>query len=126
MLDYCAQHRDVEVCGLLAGSLEKNRVAQFVPIANQSHQPQRHFALEPHDWITKLSSLQAKGHDWVGVFHSHPGGSRTPSLEDGLHWHYSQLLYVVVCQGVDGGYEGSGYMRLKQSWAEQRFTMDQD
>ena len=71
---YVYENKDIEACGLL--SVERGRV-QWHPCENKADNPKSHFTIDPLEY----KAVADKG-DIVGVVHSHPGESPTPSTID--------------------------------------------
>ncbi|GAA0133855.1 hypothetical protein YSY43_06950 [Paenibacillus sp. YSY-4.3] len=68
-----------EACGVLLGEMtaEAAVIASYVPLTNASAQPDRHFSLEPQEWVKYCYHPQL-----LGLFHSHPSAPPIPSATD--------------------------------------------
>ncbi len=63
--------RPEEACGLLAGS--DGVVREVLQITNQNHSPSN-FRMDPVEQLRAFNSIEAKGLDLLGIYHSHPAG----------------------------------------------------
>lgn len=70
----------VEICGLLIG--EAGRIEAGLPCANVAEDPWRSFELDPAALLAAHRAARAGGPKIMGHYHSHPGGSPTPSVRD--------------------------------------------
>lgn len=63
-----------EACGILLGEIAAGAVVidGYVPVTNASAQPDRHFSLDPQEWVKH--SYHPK---LLGLFHSHPTAPRS-------------------------------------------------
>ena len=59
------------------------------------------FLLDPRDHFAAIREARASGHRVVGVYHSHPDGSSTPSKTDIAEASYSEYVYAIVAVTVD-------------------------
>jgi proteasome lid subunit RPN8/RPN11 len=87
-----------ECCGLLIGSpalIERAHRAR-----NLDASPTR-FLIDPRDHFAAIHAARAIGLDIVGVYHSHPATSATPSPADVSEATYSQYVYVIVSPRID-------------------------
>ncbi|GIP56822.1 M67 family metallopeptidase [Paenibacillus sp. FSL W8-0186] len=68
-----------EACGILLGEIAAGAVVidGYVPVTNASAQPDRHFSLDPQEWVKH--SYHPK---LLGLFHSHPTAPPVPSAAD--------------------------------------------
>ncbi|MBP2001276.1 proteasome lid subunit RPN8/RPN11 [Paenibacillus shirakamiensis] len=68
-----------EACGALLGNLDNNvlHIDRLQPIRNTAGNPKHAFHLDPSGWI----SCSFHPH-LIGIFHTHPTSSPTPSAED--------------------------------------------
>ena len=73
-----------EACGLLLGSVRGNEieVAALASARNVAADPHVDFELDPLDAVAAEDGARASGWAIVGVWHSHPRGPSSPSLQD--------------------------------------------
>ncbi len=90
----------VEACGLLGGV--GRQVLRVFPVPNVASDPTKAYLVEPHEQIRVFLTLEELNMDLVGIYHSHPPGSRTdPSPTDLVQWYYSDAVYVIVVPSVE-------------------------
>ena len=97
-----------ECCGVLVGTVRKaldepggaeapleTTVECVVAARNLSPNRLNAFVVDPDAICQAMTVARAKGWDLVGFFHSHPDGSREPSVKDqGDAW--PDMSYVIV------------------------------
>src|SRR3990172_542050 len=89
----------LECCGLLVG---RGRDVMFaVRMRNVDASPGR-YRLDDRAHIELRKTLRAfaPARSIVGVYHSHPDGTATPSRADCAEAHYPDWLHVIVGLGV--------------------------
>lgn len=93
----CMTSPDREICGLITNA---NRI---VFIKNSHPRPGENFAMDDVDFRRQVELIIAGDEEPVGCFHSHPGGSSTPSKgdldgwpDDELGWRY----FIITINGV--------------------------
>lgn len=93
-----------ECCGLLLGEASvRERVALVVPVKNRFAEPRRGFELAPDVVACALAQERRGGTAVVGVYHSHPDGTPTPSARDEREaWPGWSYLIVPVLGGACG------------------------
>lgn len=96
-----------EACGLLVGV--GTRVYQLIPIENIEHSPVR-YRMKPQEQLRAFLSIEEKGWDLLGIYHSHPNGPETPSERDINEAFYPESVYVIVS-------------RLKEQWVVRGFSI---
>jgi len=69
-----------ECCGLLAADTE-GRITFAYPLTNVDPSPVS-YTVDPDEHFAALSHAESQGWEIAGAFHSHPGGSATPSMID--------------------------------------------
>jgi len=103
-----------ESCGAIYGSTDGERaIAEgFVLIRNASSDPERTFRFHPEDWVSAYYGIQKNQREIVGLFHSHPYGSPSPSETDaggslpwGTYWivGISEESHRIAVYRRDGG-----------------------
>ena len=98
MVAHARRARPRECCGLLVGA--GSRVAFAVPLRNVSRSRTR-YRVDPAEHIALRRILRevAPAADIVGVYHSHPAGSATPSETDVAEALYAGWIHVIVGLG---------------------------
>lgn len=80
MLKAAAASPDAEICGLLLG--QGTSVEAIRPCANVAADPRDSFEIDPVALIAAHRAARAGGPAPIGHYHSHPGGTATPSARD--------------------------------------------
>jgi proteasome lid subunit RPN8/RPN11 len=110
-----------EACGLLVG-YPGGLIVQAVALTNMHHQPEQAFALNPADQFAAARAARAQGFHVVGVYHSHPNGSLTPSQADGHFASEPNQVWLIVngadwsCWRTTGGGFDAHPLRLIDGW----------
>lgn len=89
-----------EACGLLLGARE--RISEWVELANVSPDPRRAFELGPGEIVAAAARARALGLAWMAVWHSHPWGEAEPSRADHAG-AWPGLLQVIVAPRAPRG-----------------------
>ncbi len=89
-----------EACGILVGTQRGGLtvVAGLAPGRNVAADPRAHFELDPLDTLAAEDDARSMGLSIVGIWHSHPRGPLTPSLEDRSGADASWLTLIAVPQ----------------------------
>ena len=77
---HAAETPDVEVCGLLFGTVEAAERVQRC--ANVADQPETRYEIDPAALIAAHKAERAGGAKLIGHYHSHPNGVCAPSEAD--------------------------------------------
>lgn len=88
-----------EACGLLAG--RDGLVALALPVENAAHSPVR-YRMEPRAQVAGLLSLEARGLELLGIYHSHPAGPPLPSATDRAEVYDPETPVLIWCSGSRG------------------------
>ena len=94
----------LEACGLLAG-----RDAQVVlsqGVRNDARSPKRYF-MNPKGQLRAFDRFEELGLDFLGIYHSHPGGPRRPSPSDIKQSFYAVVQVIWSIQ--DGKWKAKGF-----------------
>jgi proteasome lid subunit RPN8/RPN11 len=89
--DNCAPD---ECCGLLAADTE-GRITFAYPLTNVDPSPVS-YTVDPDEHFAALSHAESRGWGIAGAFHSHPGGSATPSMIDVQAALEPDWLYLIA------------------------------
>lgn len=84
-----------EVCGLLAA--RDGQIVNVYPAKNVAPENRRsaYYLMSPHDQVRIHEDAEKTGAELVAVYHSHPGHSPNPSMQD-VDRAYQGMLYVIV------------------------------
>ena len=86
-----------EVCGILIGEVKGNKiVVDEVREAENIADSQFLFEVSPYDLYNAYVDAQSRGKEVVGIFHSHPHGSPTPSSLDVRGIKDAGLVWMIV------------------------------
>ena len=94
-----------EVCGLIVGRLDGQRVEalRIVQAGNlNTERAHDRYQLDPEDFLAADKAARADGLDIVGIWHSHPDHPAEPSITDlEAAWEgYSYLIIRVTAEGA--------------------------
>lgn len=103
---------DAECCGLLFGT--RGRIIDAVSCRNVAADPARRFEIDPAALIAAHRAARDGGPTIIGHYHSHPGGTARPSVEDaaqsaadGAYWliiaRDQATLWRAVASGREAG-----------------------
>jgi proteasome lid subunit RPN8/RPN11 len=85
-----------EACGLLSGRRigESVQVEEIYPMENILHSPER-YQLDPEAQVEVFLSVERRGLEVVGIYHSHPKGPPHPSATDLDEAYYPEVVYLI-------------------------------
>ncbi len=124
MMEDCALRSPEEACGLIAGRFDDAvaHATDVMPVRNESMSTMR-FSIDPVVMYKALVKLEEKGETIIGVYHSHPSGSR-PSYSDVSYMEGTSYIWVIVekCDSVkafvhDGEVKEVGIKKMEESAA---------
>jgi proteasome lid subunit RPN8/RPN11 len=99
MIGHCRLALPREACGALFGPKGDSgtpAVTFLSPIANRAKSPETEFAFDAKDWIYSLYEAERSNRQLLGIFHSHPMTSGTPSALDMAGASHNRLGYWIV------------------------------
>lgn len=99
MVGYCRSELPREACGALFGPIGDDgmqAITHFSPIANRAKSPETEFAFDAEGWIYSLYAAERGERRLLGIFHSHPLTSETPSALDLAGASPNRLSYWIV------------------------------
>jgi desampylase len=91
---HAAETPDVEVCGLLFGTVEA--VERVQRCANVAGNPATAFEIDPAALIAAHKAERAGGARLIGHYHSHPNGARAPSAVDASNADVVGQYWLIV------------------------------
>jgi proteasome lid subunit RPN8/RPN11 len=113
-----------EACGLLLGIREtaSARIESVVGLPNRTEQnPQMHYQIDPLDFLRLDREAQLRGLEVIGVWHSHPDGSATPSATDrALAW--PDWCYLIAGRDDNGKHDLRAWRFRNDRTTEDRVT----
>ncbi len=102
----------LECCGLLWG---RGKVIEGVVRTRNVRRSGKEFEIAPRELIDFMKAIRGDSRDFLGIYHSHPGGPAVPSAKDAAEFHYRETSYWIVSL-QDGQAETRCYR-----WAEDGF-----
>lgn len=93
MLNHCQQHFPLEACGLLSG---RNRCAETIWKMDNTAASPNAFRMDEQQLQIVFNEMKKRGHDLVGIYHSHPAAPPVPSPLDILYAAYEDVFYIIV------------------------------
>ncbi|WP_252183649.1 M67 family metallopeptidase [Rossellomorea vietnamensis] len=82
-----------EACGLLSGrGMNCETAWKMRNVETSEHS----FAMDLDEMDKTFSSIKETGHNFNGIYHSHPSASPIPSAEDIQYAVYPQAFYFIV------------------------------
>lgn len=84
-----------ESCAFLLGksSRDESVVLEVMPMANAERSPVS-FSINPDELLKAYDAAEERGHDVIGIFHSHPGRP-TPSGTDIRFMELNPVVWVI-------------------------------
>ncbi|WP_336364391.1 desampylase [Halalkalicoccus salilacus] len=98
MLERAHEGAPREVCGVLGGrrTAASVLVESAVPVPNVADEPRARYELDPERQLAAIESLEERGEEVVGFYHSHPDGPAGPSATDRAQATWPDAHYVIV------------------------------
>ena len=113
MIDHCLDGRPYEACGILA--LQDGEVVKVFRMSNASASPVR-YSLEPKEQLAVYNTLEEKGWELGGVFHSHTHTEAYPSPTD-VRLASEDVPYVIVSLATDPP-SVRAFRIIKENWTD--------
>lgn len=90
-----------ECCGALLG--DGAAVLVVLPLENAAGDRRRGFLVSARDSLRVAAEAEARGLQWLGVYHSHPDAPAVPSAADvSTAWPDGWTVIIPVREGVAG------------------------
>jgi desampylase len=96
LLAEAAASPGIEVCGLLVGNGE---VERLIVTANVAADPTAHFEIDPAALFTAIRHERAGGERLIGYYHSHPVGPPKPSPRDAAQAIADDHFWLIIGEG---------------------------
>lgn len=98
LIHHAQDGHPAEVVGVLGGTFspEVSRVKLSIPATNDAHSPTTRYAIADTELLSIVSTIEERGHEVVGFYHSHPSGPLAPSHIDEQHATWDGYSYVIV------------------------------
>jgi desampylase len=96
LLDRAAASPASEICGLLIGATDVERI---VPTKNVAGDPTRSFEIDPVALFGAIRAERAGRDSLLGYYHSHPTGAPTPSRRDAAMASPDGKVWIIIGEG---------------------------
>ncbi len=117
-----AEHTQ-EICGILAGGFntagDASVVTDAYETANVASTPETRYHIDPEEQFSVSETIEDRGLDIVGFYHSHPAGPPHPSQTDATEATWPDRSYVICSLA---GYPFVGSWR----WRDDTETFEQE
>jgi proteasome lid subunit RPN8/RPN11 len=87
-----------ECCGLLLGN--GDRIVDATPVPNTARDPVRQYLIDPQSHFAAIRDARRRALSVIGVYHSHPQSSSTPSPTDRAEG-FGQFVFLIVGLGAE-------------------------
>ena len=114
MIDHCVDGKPNEACGILAA--KDGKVVEVFLMTNAARSPMR-YALDASEQFRVYKTLDQRGFDLGGVFHSHTHTEAFPSPTD-VKLASEDVPYVIVSLATDPP-SIRAFRILKARWTDQ-------
>lgn len=110
-IESCRLRLPYETCGVVYGHYADHALSvnDFAILRNAAAVPTHAFSFDPAEWIRTWYDAERQGRTIVGIFHSHPNGTASPSrtdLEQRLNWG---TYWLIGLGGQDAELAGFHY-----------------
>lgn len=110
MVDHLRAALPNEACGVIVGRGE--RAVEIIPIPNTAADPIHSYYMDEQRLAQVLTTLDGRGLELIGFYHSHPQGDPIPSPTDIQTATYPDTPYLIV--GLKGGEARLAAWRMKR------------
>ena len=94
MVEQARRELPNECVGMLVGTAA-GVVKERYPLVNEMESPKR-FLSEPLSMFKAEKRRRAAGHEFLAIYHSHPGSPATPSRLDVADHYFTEVMCVIV------------------------------
>ena len=113
MTEHARAEMPNECCGLLFG---KHGLIDGIRLCQNEYLSPSAFRIPNHELFDFFRSLRENGKEFLGIYHSHPDGTLTPSERDAEEFYYRDASYWIVSL-----HNGLASVRCFQ-WKRMRFV----
>jgi desampylase len=96
LLDAANASPDYEICGLLIGNGQVDRIC---PTRNVAPDPERSFEIDPEQLFAAIRAERTGDSKLIGYYHSHPQGPPLPSGRDQAQASPDGRIWVIIGDG---------------------------
>ena len=93
IITHAQRESPAECCGLLMG--RGDAIVEAVAVPNAARDPQRRYFIEPSEYLSVLRAARQRALAVIGVYHSHPRSSATPSPTDAAEG-FGNFFFLIV------------------------------
>lgn len=98
MLAHARAEAPLEACGIVGG--RGGRPVTFYPARNAERSPVR-YTVDPEDQLRIFTTMEERGEELWGIFHSHPHSAAYPSPTDVRYAYYPEAYYLIASLATD-------------------------
>ncbi len=109
-----------EACGLLSGT--EGVAVRFFPMRNVEASPAT-YRLDPRELLDVMNQIDDRGHELVGIFHTHTHSEAYPSETDTKLAFYPEATYLVMSLSDRDHPELRGFRIVEGDIAEEELTI---
>ena len=120
MIQHCIEGRPNEVCGILG--IKDDEVVKVFRMTNASASPVR-YSLDPKEQFAVYKTLDEKGWDLGGVFHSHTHTQAYPSPTD-IRMASEDVPYLIVSLAKDPA-SVRAFRIVKEDWRDSEGAIEE-
>jgi proteasome lid subunit RPN8/RPN11 len=120
MIEHCLAGRPNEACGMLAAN--GSRIVKVFRMANASASPVR-YSLDPKEQLAVYNTIDRKGWDLGGVFHSHTHTEAYPSPTD-VRLASEDVPYLIVSLAAEPP-SVRAFRIVKESWMDEEGAIEE-
>ena len=115
MINHALNELPHECCGLIFG---KNRkIKHTIPMKNSEPSPDS-YIMDPLQQIDVFTEMEKRGERLIGIYHSHPKGSSTPSNADLKMAFHQEAIYIIISLEDRNNPELNAFILEKGSFKE--------
>jgi proteasome lid subunit RPN8/RPN11 len=93
IIAHARQDDPAECCGLLLGN--ELEILEAVPTPNAAESPERRYFIDPKAYFDIIRHARRRSLQVIGVYHSHPQSSATPSATDATEG-FTHFIFLIV------------------------------
>jgi len=117
LVSHARRERPEEVCGILAGDYgDHARVVDTFRMENVASSPRTRYEIDPEEQLAVMETIESRGYDVAGFYHSHPAGPDGPSETDRSVATWTGYSHVIVSLNGSNPFLGSW------RWTGESFT----
>ena len=91
---HALRERPAECCGLLSGT--DSAIVAAHPLRNEAGRSESRYFASPVDLFAAMRRIRNRGHQMLGIYHSHPRTPAYPSPTDVESAFYPEAVYFII------------------------------